>query len=84
MDSSVDDKNMRQKFFRVQNRVERFKGDCLLNTINWRDTTHFDSESEKNTGCRVTNNSAIQYYVHPDDHTQPKYYYYCDTGKSKL
>ena len=24
----------------------------------------------------VTNNSPIQDYVHPDDHTQPKYYYY--------
>ena len=31
MDSSVDDKNISQKFFRVRNRVERFFGDCLLN-----------------------------------------------------
>ena len=30
MDSSVDDKNIRQKFCRIRNRVERFKGDCLL------------------------------------------------------
>ena len=30
MDSSVDGKIIRQKFFRVQNRVERFYGDCLL------------------------------------------------------
>ena len=31
MDRSVDGKIMRQKFFRVQNRVERFQGDRLLN-----------------------------------------------------
>ena len=30
MDSSVDGNIIRQKFFRVQNQVERFKGDCLL------------------------------------------------------
>ena len=30
MDSSVDGKIIKQKFFRVQNRVERFQGDCLL------------------------------------------------------
>ena len=30
MDSSIDGKNIRQKFCRVRNRVERFQGDCLL------------------------------------------------------
>ena len=30
MDSSVDDKNIRRKFLRVWNRVERFWGDCLV------------------------------------------------------
>ena len=30
MDSSVDDKNIKQKFFPDQNRVERFYGNCLL------------------------------------------------------
>ena len=33
MDSSVDGKILRQKFFRVQNRVERFQGDCLLRSL---------------------------------------------------
>ena len=31
MDSSVDGKIIRQKLFRVQNRVERFYGECFLN-----------------------------------------------------
>ena len=33
MDSSTDGKNITQKFCRVRDRVERFKGDCLLK---WR------------------------------------------------
>ena len=30
MDRSVDGENIRQKFCRVRNRVERFQGGCLL------------------------------------------------------
>ena len=47
------------------------------NTINWRDTTHFDSEDDYRTGCRNVSHckqqqySPIQDYVHPDDQTQP-------------
>ena len=34
MDSSTDnDKNIRRKFCRVRNRVERFKGDCLFSLV---------------------------------------------------
>ena len=44
-----------------------------FHTINWRDTTHFYSDDDYGRGCwnSVTvNNSPIQLYVHPDDHTQ--------------
>ena len=47
------------------------------NTINWRDTTHFDSEDDMTTthvvetSVTVNNNSPIQDYVHPDNQTQP-------------
>ena len=44
---------------------------CEYNTINLRDTTHFDSEDDYRTGCRtsvtVNNNSPIRDYVHQDD-----------------
>ena len=40
-------------------------------------TTSIDSENGCHTGCRTSvnanNNSPIQDYVHPDDHTQPTY-----------
>ena len=44
------------------------------NTINWRDTTHFDSEDDYRTqvvetSVTVNNNSAIQDYIHRDDQT---------------
>ena len=46
-------------------------------TINWRDTTHFDSEDDYRAQVVETsdtvNNSPIQDYVHPDDHAQPPY-----------
>ena len=29
------------------------------------------------TSVTVKNNSPIQDYVHPDDHTQPNYFWYC-------
>ena len=49
------------------------------NTINWHDTTHFDSEDDYRTGCRNISHCQQQSYsglqhvqhVHPDDHTQP-------------
>ena len=47
-----------------------------FHTINWRDTTHFYSDDDYRRGCwnSVTvNNSPIQLYVHPDDHTQGIY-----------
>ena len=42
-----------------------------------------DFEDYYRTGCRnvtVSNNSPIQDYIHPDDHTQPTHEknYYCD------
>ena len=50
---------------------------CEYNTINLRDTTHFDSEDDYHTGCRtsvtVNNNSPIRNYVHQDDQTQPTF-----------
>ena len=50
----------------------------LTNTIYWRDTTHFDSEDDLTPqgvemSVTVNNNSPIQDYLHPDDHTQPIY-----------
>ena len=50
----------------------------LLNDgINWRDTTHFDSEDDYaqvvETSVTVSNNSPIQDYVHPDVQTQPTF-----------
>ena len=53
--------------------IFRVKVSCVI-TINWRDTTHFDSADDYCSGCRtvtVNNNSPIQDYIHPDDHTQP-------------
>ena len=43
------------------------------NTINWRGTTHFDSEDDYRTGCQNVSRCPIQDYVHPDDHTQPTF-----------
>ena len=48
MDSSVDDENISQKFFRVRNRLERFKGDCLLN-ISRVSLPFGEGEGEANT-----------------------------------
>ena len=47
-----------------------------FNTINWRDTAHFDSEDDYRTGCRNVSHCQQQSYsglqhVHPDDNTQP-------------
>ena len=48
-----------------------------FNTITWRDTTHFDSEDDYRAQVVETpvtvNNSLIQDYVHPDNHSQPTY-----------
>ena len=39
------------------------------------ESANFDSEDDYRTSCQtpvtVNNNSPIQDYVHPDDHTQP-------------
>ena len=47
------------------------------NTINWRDTTHFDSEDDYRTGCRnVSHCQQQQSYsgLHsPDNQTQPTF-----------
>ena len=40
------------------------------NTINGRETTHFDYEDDYRT---VNNNIPIQDYVHLDDQTQPTF-----------
>ena len=53
--------------------IFRVRVSCV-NTINWCDTTHFDSEDDDCSGCRnvtVNNNSPIQDYIHPDNQTQP-------------
>ena len=47
-----------------------------INTINWRDATHFDSEDDNRTGCWNISHHQQQSYsglhsLHPDDHTQP-------------
>ena len=48
-----------------------------FNTITWRDTTHFDSEDDYRAQVVETpvtvNNSLIQDFVHPGDHSQPTY-----------
>ena len=43
----------------------------MYNTINWYDTTHFDSGDDYHTGCRNISHSPIQDYIHPDNQTQP-------------
>ena len=47
----------------------------LMQTINWRDKTHFDSEDDYRTGCQnvshCNNNSPIQDYIYMDDHDLP-------------
>ena len=45
----------------------------VINTVNWRDTTHFDSEDDYRTGCENVSHCEqqrpIQDYVHADDQT---------------
>ena len=45
--------------------------------MNWRDTTHLTLEMTTaqvvETSLAVNNNSPIQDYIHPDDHTQHTY-----------
>ena len=46
--------------------------------MNWRDTTHFDSENDYRTGCRNVSHcqqqlSSVQGYVHLDDQNQPTF-----------
>ena len=38
----------------------------MFNTINWHDTTHFDSKDDY-----VNNNSPIRDYIHPDENSSP-------------
>ena len=48
-----------------------------FNTINWRHTTHFDSEDDYNEEVVETsvivNSSPIKEYDHSVDHTSPTY-----------
>ena len=45
----------------------------LIPAINWRDTTHFDSEDDYCTGCSNVSHCQQQQsysdHVHPNDHT---------------
>ena len=70
------------KYFEYDRRLNwpiRLKTSQEFNTINWRDTTHFDSEDDYRTaGCRNVSHCQQQSYsrdyVHPDDQTQPTHY----------
>ena len=82
MDSSVDDKSFFESKIEWNAFMETASSIPSTDVIQLILTLKVKRAQVVETS--VTNNSPIQYYVHPDDHTQPKYYYYCDTGKSKL
>ena len=62
----------------VIDQSDRYNQSTVYNTINWCDTTHFDSEDDYRTGCQNVshcqlNNSPIQDYIHSDIQTQPTF-----------